>query len=178
MAALAPHAGILAASGEIVTATPRQARGLQAALGRAEARRGRSVWASPRVTPYHAWLAARVRPLDDRPELLDAVVERRLWLQVVADSAPGARLLNPHAAAAEAARAWALAHDWRLPLASAGATGPDEAAFAERLRHVLGHPDEAAEVGRRGREAALEFFDFRASSRRIGALTPPTLTAE
>ena len=43
----------------------------------------------------------------------------------------------------------------------------DEAAFAERLRHVLGHPDEAAEVGRRGREAALEFFDFRASSRRI-----------
>ncbi len=131
MAALAPHAGILAASGEIVTATPRQARGLQAALGRAEARRGRSVWASPRVTPYHAWLAARVRPLDDRPELLDAVVERRLWLQVVADSAPGARLLNPHAAAAEAARAWALAHDWRLPLASAGATGPDEAAFAE-----------------------------------------------
>jgi glycosyltransferase involved in cell wall biosynthesis len=45
---------------------------------------------------------------------------------------------------------------------------PDDApAFAERLRHVLSHPDEAAQVGRRGREAALEFFDFRANSRRI-----------
>jgi glycosyltransferase involved in cell wall biosynthesis len=45
---------------------------------------------------------------------------------------------------------------------------PDDAsAFADRLRHVLRHPDEAAEVGRRGREAALESFDFRANGLRI-----------
>lgn len=43
----------------------------------------------------------------------------------------------------------------------------DAAAFADRLRHVLQHPDEAAAVGRRGREAACEFFDFRANGRRI-----------
>jgi glycosyltransferase involved in cell wall biosynthesis len=43
----------------------------------------------------------------------------------------------------------------------------DESAFAERLRHVLLHPQEAAVVGRRGREAACEFFDFRANGSRI-----------
>jgi probable DNA repair protein len=134
VAVLAPHAGILAAAGEIVTATPRQARWLQAALGRAALGGGRSVWASPRVSPYPAWLAARVRALDDRPELLDAVVERRLWLQVVADSEAGARLLNLRAAAGAAARAWAFAQDWRLPLGAGAPLGPDEAAFAEWAR--------------------------------------------
>ena len=45
---------------------------------------------------------------------------------------------------------------------------PDDAsAFAGRLRHVLQHPEEAAAVGRRGREAACEFFDFRANGPRI-----------
>ena len=45
---------------------------------------------------------------------------------------------------------------------------PDDAsAFAGRLRHVLQHPEEAAIVGRRGREAACEFFDFRANGLRI-----------
>ena len=45
---------------------------------------------------------------------------------------------------------------------------PDDAsAFADRLRHVLRHPEEAARVGRRGREVACETFDFRASGRSI-----------
>ena len=45
---------------------------------------------------------------------------------------------------------------------------PDDAsAFADRLRHVLRHPAEAALVGRKGREATLESFDFRANGRRI-----------
>lgn len=43
----------------------------------------------------------------------------------------------------------------------------DVAAFADRLRHVLEHPEEAAAVGRRGREAACRFFDFRANGLRI-----------
>jgi glycosyltransferase involved in cell wall biosynthesis len=45
---------------------------------------------------------------------------------------------------------------------------PDDAsAFADRLRHVLQHPEEAARVGREGREAACRLFDFRASGRKI-----------
>ncbi len=43
----------------------------------------------------------------------------------------------------------------------------DVSAFADRLRHVLQHPEEAAEVGRRGREAAGRFFDFRANGLKI-----------
>ena len=61
---------------------------------------------------------------------------------------------------------------------------PDDAsAFAGRLRHVLQHPEEAAGVGRRGREAACQFFDFRANGLKIrefieqfrdaGAASPP-----
>jgi glycosyltransferase involved in cell wall biosynthesis len=45
---------------------------------------------------------------------------------------------------------------------------PDDlAAFGERLRYVLGHPDEATEVGRRGRQAAQMHFDPVVHGRRI-----------
>jgi glycosyltransferase involved in cell wall biosynthesis len=43
----------------------------------------------------------------------------------------------------------------------------DVAAFAARLRHVLQHPEEAARVGRGGREVACTSFDFRANGLRI-----------
>lgn len=43
----------------------------------------------------------------------------------------------------------------------------DVSAFAARLRHVLQHAEESARVGRRGREAACEFFDYRANGLRI-----------
>ncbi len=43
----------------------------------------------------------------------------------------------------------------------------DVAAFAERLRYILLHAEEAAAVGLRGREAALRHFDYRANGRRL-----------
>jgi glycosyltransferase involved in cell wall biosynthesis len=43
----------------------------------------------------------------------------------------------------------------------------DVAAFAERLRYILLHAEEAAAVGLRGREAALRHFDYRENGRRI-----------
>lgn len=47
----------------------------------------------------------------------------------------------------------------------------DEDAFSTRLLHVLQHPQEAALVGARGREAALREFDYRLHGRRLlGAL--------
>jgi glycosyltransferase involved in cell wall biosynthesis len=45
----------------------------------------------------------------------------------------------------------------------------DAAASADRLRHVLSNLEEAQVVGRRGREAALRFFDFRANGLRLRA---------
>jgi glycosyltransferase involved in cell wall biosynthesis len=47
-------------------------------------------------------------------------------------------------------------------------TPPDDnEAFAQRLRYVLAHPDEAAEVGRRGRQTAVAQFDTFVQGARI-----------
>ena len=43
----------------------------------------------------------------------------------------------------------------------------DTDAFAERLRYVMSHPEEAAEVGRRGREVAVKNFDTLANCGRV-----------
>ena len=134
MHALSSHAAVLEAGGELVTATPRQARALQAAFGRAAAKEGRAVWSTPRITPYRAWLGERVRVLDDRPQLLEPYAAERLWQQIVRDSEAGAGLMNVRAAAAEAARAWALAHEWQLPLQALAPTNPDEQAFYDWAR--------------------------------------------
>ena len=45
----------------------------------------------------------------------------------------------------------------------------DVAAFAERLRHILLNPEESAAVGLRGREAALQYFDYRTNGQRLKA---------
>ena len=45
----------------------------------------------------------------------------------------------------------------------------DVAAFAERLHYILLHPEEAAVVGRRGREAALRYFDYKENGKKIKA---------
>ncbi|MCX7056087.1 MAG: hypothetical protein NTZ79_02555 [Proteobacteria bacterium] len=157
---LQPHAAILEAGGEIVTATPRQARWLQAVIGRAAAAAGRQVWATPRITPYGAWLAARARLLDARPQLLDPYVALRLWQMVITDSPAGAELMNVRATADEAARAWALAQDWRLPLERGGS--PDELAFAGWARDF------------RARTEALGVLD----SARLAALIAAQSSAE
>lgn len=43
----------------------------------------------------------------------------------------------------------------------------DDVAFAEALRHAMRHPNEAAEVGRRGREVAIREFDTFTNCRKI-----------
>lgn len=45
----------------------------------------------------------------------------------------------------------------------------DEAALQEALRYVLAHPAEALAVGRRGREVALQYFDYRVVGARLAA---------
>jgi glycosyltransferase involved in cell wall biosynthesis len=45
---------------------------------------------------------------------------------------------------------------------------PDDVdAFAERLRYILLHQDEAAVVGQRGRDAALRHFDYKENGKKI-----------
>ena len=125
------HQALLEAGGELVTATPRQARALAGGAGRAARRRGLAVWPTPRISPYGAWLEREFRTFDDRPLLLGGCASLRLWRQVVAASAAGEGLVSVEATAAEAARAWALAHEWQLPLAALAPTTPEERAFRD-----------------------------------------------
>jgi glycosyltransferase involved in cell wall biosynthesis len=43
----------------------------------------------------------------------------------------------------------------------------DDSAFEARLRYVLAHPDEASDVGKRGRELAVSLFDYRVVGARV-----------
>ena len=49
-------------------------------------------------------------------------------------------------------------------------TPPDDMdAFAERLRYIMNHQDEAVRVGKRGRETALRYFDYKENGKKIRA---------
>jgi len=125
------HRALLEDGGELVTATPRQARALSVAFGRAAQRGGRAVWPTPRITPYGAWLEREARAFDHRPQLLAEYAALRLWQLIVEQSPAGALLVSVEATAAEAARAWALAHDWQLPIAGLAPATPEEGAFRD-----------------------------------------------
>lgn len=128
MGPLARHAALLAAGGEIVTASPRQARALKVAL--AAAGEG-AVWETPRILPWSAWLEREARALDDRPELLSDYVATRLWQLVVEESEAAAGLVSSASTAAEAARAWRLAADWQVDLGALEPVTREDGAFLE-----------------------------------------------
>ena len=149
MRGLERHRALLDAGGEIVTATPRQARWLQVAFARAAAAGAEGVWATPAITPWAAWLAREFRAAEERPVLLDDYAALRLWQQVVADSADAEGLIGVAATAAAVAHAWALAHDWRIAVDGFEPQTPEQAAFRRwavefrRRCQVLGVIDRA-----------------------------------
>jgi probable DNA repair protein len=169
------HRALLEDGGELVTATPRQARALDAAFGRAARASGLAVWATPRITHYGAWLERELRAFEDRPQLLAGYAAQRLWQLIIEDSPAGATLVSVAATAAEAARAWALAHEWQIPVAKLSPATPEEGAFRdwalefERRTAARGALDGArlpqwlaSRLGPAGRGPALGFHGFRA----------------
>jgi len=127
--ALERHAALLAAGGEIVTATPAQAQALKLALGRGRAAAGETVWPTPRIVPLGAWLERAALALDERPALLEPATSRRLWQRIVAESRAAAPLISARAAAADAERAFALLAEWRLDPAAVEPSTPERRAF-------------------------------------------------
>ena len=171
------HRALLDAGGELVTATSRQARALSVAFGRAAAARGPAVWTTPRITPYGPWLEREVRAFDDRPLVLGDYAALRLWQLIVEESPAGATLVSAEATAAEAARAWALAHEWRIRIAELVPATAEEAAFRdwalefERRTAAEGALDRArlpawlaARVSPREARTPLGFHGFAAPS--------------
>lgn len=102
----------------VVTSNRRLARSLTAEFDQYQADRSRSVWETPQILPFAAFVAKLYDTAQHDPNLagvrtpLTRVQERALWETVVGDSELG--LLSSTAAAALAADAWTLAHQWNV----------------------------------------------------------------
>jgi len=104
----------------VVTAGRRLARVLRARYA-AEARaQGWSVWQTPDVLPWPAWIEtlwdAALYAGIPLPTRLGEHQECRLWRRILEQSPEGRQLLDLPAAAEAAQRAWELLHAWRLNL--------------------------------------------------------------
>ena len=102
----------------VVTSNRRLARSLAAEFDQYQALRSRRVWETPQILPFAAFVAQLYDGAQHDPALtgvrtpLTPAQERALWETVVGDSELG--LLSSAAAAALAADAWALAHQWNV----------------------------------------------------------------
>ncbi len=101
----------------VVTSNRRLARSLAAEFDRYQTERSRTVWETPQILPFSAFVAtlydgARHDPDLTLPAPLTTAQERALWEAVVSDSDLGT--LSSEAGAALAAETWALAHEWNV----------------------------------------------------------------
>ena len=102
----------------VVTSNRRLARSLTAEFDQYQADRSLRVWETPQILPFTALVTKLYDAAQHDPSLagvqtpLTRVQERALWEAVVADSELG--LLSSPAAAALAADAWMLAHQWNV----------------------------------------------------------------
>ncbi|PZN30061.1 MAG: hypothetical protein DIU71_13075, partial [Proteobacteria bacterium] len=108
----------------ILSASRRLAYALRLEHARAMQASGASVWRTPRILPWGAWLREQWllerarRPQTPAARLLTPSQAQALWDEVVARSAAAEHLLNTEVAAQLAARSWRRLHDWRIPLAA------------------------------------------------------------
>lgn len=106
----------------ILSASRRLAYALRLEHARAMQASGASVWRTPRILPWGAWLREQWllerarRPQAPAARLLTPGQAQALWDEVVARSAAAEHLLNTEVAAQLAARSWRRLHDWRIPL--------------------------------------------------------------
>ena len=102
----------------VVTSTRRLARALAAEFDQCQALGSRTVWETPQILPFAAFVAKLYDGAQHDPALtgvrapLTPAQNHALWEAVVGDSELG--LLSSAAAAGLAADAWALAHQWNV----------------------------------------------------------------
>jgi ATP-dependent helicase/nuclease subunit B len=104
----------------VLTASRRLAHAVKQQFARESQARGATIWQTPRVLPWGAWL--RQQHLDARTKaaarwrVLSPAQSRALWDEVVSNSRAASELLNPSSAARLAARSWRLLHDYLIPI--------------------------------------------------------------
>ena len=127
----------LAAQLTVVTPNRRLAQALAREFDAGQAARGLPVWEAADILPLSAFverlyedaLTSGLAP--GLPLALSEAQEIELWEQVIRASPWGGELLDPSRAATQAARAWRLAHGWRIAGALGALPGNEDAqAFA------------------------------------------------
>jgi ATP-dependent helicase/nuclease subunit B len=138
----------LAAAATVVTPNNRLARHIAARHVRGQLAAGRSVWPTPRILPWQAWLASlwldalAADAWAEPPALINATQALRLWGRAVERDLQRAggelALVDPRGAAERAVDAWQAFHMYaeraETPAAFA-AEDTDAAAFARWARH-------------------------------------------
>jgi ATP-dependent helicase/nuclease subunit B len=104
-----------------LTASRRLAHALRLDYARYAQSRGLTVWRTPQILPWSAWLrqqrlALRASGAASTTRLLTSTQARVLWDDIVATSPVGRELLAPSNAARLAARSWQRLHDYLIPL--------------------------------------------------------------
>src|ERR1700720_1105904 len=127
------------AGATVVTASGRLARVLRQEFDFRQKARARSVWKTPDILPFDAflgrvwgdWMLSGTNP--DSPALLDALQEQFVWEQVIRDSPEGESLLRIPETAAQAMEASQLVQAYRLPVDGRFEASADWSAFTAWL---------------------------------------------
>jgi len=124
------------AGATVVTASRRLARVLRQEFDFRQKELARSVWKTPDILPFDAFLGRAWRDWvlsganSGSPVLLDVVQEQFVWEQVIRDSPEGESLLRIPESAAEAMAASQLVLAYRLPVDGRFEASDDWSAFA------------------------------------------------
>ncbi len=134
----------LDAGAVLVTSGERLARAARLAHGEARLDAGAGAWVRPEALSYGAFVerlydaaadAALSEPGKPLPKRIATAAAESYWEGAIRASAEGAALLQPTAAAREAARAWELLNAYRVPLGRIAAGDEDARAFAAWAEH-------------------------------------------
>lgn len=114
----------------VLTASRRLAHALRIGYARHAQQQGFTVWRTPRILPWTAWLREQWREMRAgdpvvATRLLTPAQARVLWRRIVAASAAGEKLLSTTSAAHLAEKSWRRLHEYLIPL--------DELAHSDQL---------------------------------------------
>ncbi len=116
---------LLADGAALVTVNRRLARYLTSCYTRHQEEAGQTVWETPDILPFAAWLqrlygrgirAACANGKKNLPVLLSAVQELRVWESIIKESPYGKGLLQISETAKAAVNAWGVIQGWRLSI--------------------------------------------------------------
>jgi len=121
----------------LITVNRRLSRSLTARFNRQQANAGKTVWETPDIIPFFAWLyriydqAFYTDPDNPRPSLpglLSPVQEQYVWEQVIRESESGVGLLQVAETATKVMQAWAICKDWHIPVSELAQAPPEDTA--------------------------------------------------